>query len=806
MGLFDMGRVQVGKLKEPQHVLKEKPASVQDTIEIMKIAPNGIFQVAKDIFSKSYLLEDNNYASQSYDEQVSFFGEWCNNINSINGPFKITVFNRNRNMQQLRDDILYQHKNDPFDSSRDCFNEIIEEKIINGKQGIEQVKFMTIPVQRNNYEDAKATLYSLESNIVKNLGALGSPLTPLNANDRLNVLYNFYRCGDEDKFDINVHECISTGADWRNDLACKYINFNESPDYFVTDKKYCRAMYIDPSHYPTDTLSDEFFESLSNIVECSLFTIDYVPISKEATKTTLELKYMGVQEKIRKQQQKRNSNKDFSSEISYTVQKENDELVDMMDDVKENDQHMFWVSITIILIADSLADLERATSTVKTTAINAQCRANVFEYQQREALNTALPLGVRQICTMRSMFTRMAGVLVPFRVKEMQMKEHPFYYGANKISKNPILCNRKKLVNGNGFIFGVTGGGKSFTGAKLEIASVFMNTDDDIIILDPTLEYKDVSDSFGGTFIDVAPDSDYRMNPLHFNVKELNKINIKKFTSEKSQIMCGICEHALEKEFLSGHRSIIDRCIKKLMTNILETSVEERKVPIMSDFLEILKEQKEDKASDIILGMEVFIDGSMDIFNSQTNVDPENRIIVYGIRDIGEELESIAMLIILENIKKKIIKNAQEGRATWLYVDEFHVLMDKPFSKRFLISLWKKVRKLGGLCTGITQNVSDVVKDKETAKLLSNSEYTMFLRMGASDGQLIIDTFEGKISQAHLKYIENAAPGNGLIRFGNVVIPMDYEIEKSNPIYDIFNTNPYEKMAQAKAKQYESAS
>ena len=414
---------------------------------------------------------------------------------------------------------------------------------------------------------------------------------------------------------------------------------------------------------------------------------------------------------------------------------------------------------------------------------------------------TALPIGNRYVSEMRSMFTRMAGVLVPFKSMEMQMKTTPFYYGVNMETRNIIACNRKYLVNGNGFVFGVSGSGKSMTGSKLEIGSVFLNTNDDIIILDPTLEYEDIAKAFNGAYIEMSPDSKNFINPLHIDIKKLSPKNIRQIITQKSTIMCGIVEHAMENDFETSYRSIIDRSIKILYERILTTPVEERTVPILSDFYTVLKDQPDKEVHDIELALEVFITGSMNIFNHQNNVDVDNRIQVYALRDMGDDLESVGMLITLSYIRQKIIKNASEGRFTWLYVDEFHELLDKKYSRKYFISLWKKVRKLGGLCTGITQNVSDAVFDKDTAKLLSNSEYTMFLRMGPGDSDVILDAFDGKLTEAHLKYLDNAAKGTGLIRFGNVIIPMDNRIDKDNIIYDIFNTDFQEKAALKMARR-----
>lgn len=784
------------QLKECQGLMETNATSIQQTIEIRKIAPDGIFEVGDNLYSRQYLINDLNYVTKSFDEQRSFFGGWERILNAIDAVlFEITVFNKNRDLKVLEEKILYQHRNDGFDQKRDCYNDIIEKKIIDGKNGVEQVKFLTFTIKRLNYNDAAASFRTIDANIVREFGSLGSTLIPLKANERLEVIHNFYRMGDESDFDMDILDYLTTGQDWRNDICCNYINFTDDPGYFRTERKFGKAMCISSSTWPDDELSDDFFLDLVNVNIPSIFTISYVPISKTATRNELENRYMASENKIRKQQQKRNKNKDFASDISYAAQKENEELKDMLDDVRDNGQKMFWVGLNMVILADTLEKLDENTDSINVKVENIGCLTDEFLYRQREAINSTLPIGVRNVTEMRNMFTRMAGVLIPFRTMELQQKEHPMYYGTNKESHEPILFNRKNLVNGNGFVFGVSGGGKSFTGAKLEMGSVWLNTDDDIIVLDPTHEYLDVCESFNGTFIEMSTESPHHINPFHCNVKELTRNNVQNYVAQKTQIMCGVCEHAMEEEFSSRHRSIVDRCVKQMFFNLLRVDIEKRRIPIMRDFYEILKTQEEPEARDMELSLEIFIDGSMNVFNHPTNIDVDNRLIVYGIRDIGEELESVAMLLVLEQIRQRIIKNSLEGRATWLYVDEFHVLMHKKYSKMFLISLWKKVRKLGGLCTGITQNLSDVVVDKETHKLISNSEYTMMLRMGPGDDKIIMNTFEGAITAEHIKYIDNAMPGCGLMRVGNRVLPLDNTIEKTNPIYSVFNTNFYEKMA-----------
>lgn len=788
------------KLREPDKTYEKTINTVQDTIPIRRIAPNGIFEVGPNLYSKSFLINDMNYVTKTFEEQKLFFGAWTRLINSLDvHMFQITVFNRNRNMDEFRKKILYQHKNDGFDYQRDCYNDIMERKILDGKNGIEQIKILTVTINRVYYEDAKNTIKSIEANLIREFSSLGSVLIPLNAGERLEFLYNFYRMGDEDKCNINFDNYIKTGRDWRNDVCCNYMNFTEDTEYFRTERAYGKALCIKPDSFPDDELNDEFFADMININQTSIFTISYIPIAKSATKNELEGLYMSVQDKIRKQQKKRNKNGDYTSEISYKVAMEDKEVHEMMDQANNNGQKMFWVSVAGIILADTLLKLDAAVDSLSLIVENSGSELDGYAYRQREAVNSILPIGVRQVDMMRNMFTDMAGILIPFRTMEMQQKKNPFYYGANKESGELILCNRKKLINGNGFVFGTTGGGKSFTGAKLEQLSVFLNTDDDVIVLDPTMEYKDISDSLGGSFINLSPSSPHHINPLHCNVKDLDRNSIFSLCAEKSQILCGIAEHAMEEEFKSYHTSIIDRCIKKLFEDILSQDVNERKIPTIQDFYEILEKQEGEYAREIVLSLEIFVHGSLNIFNKQTNVDPDNRFVVYGIRDIGETLESVAMLVTLENIRMRIIRNAEKGRATWLFVDEFHVLMAKQYSRAFLISLWKKVRKLGGLATGITQNLQDVAIDSETKKLISNSEYTLFLRMGTGDAEIIQEVFEGKITEEHIKYISNASPGEGIIRFGNTVIPMNNTIEKTNPLYSIFNTNFYEKQAVLKS-------
>lgn len=786
-------------LKKPDKVSVREPKNTQETIEIRKIAPNGIFQVGDEKWSKSYYLVDVNYTTKTYDEQLAFFYEWCKAINAFDIAVKLTVFNENRNMKEIREKILYQYKNDEYDWLRESYNNIIEGKITEGRQGIRQEKFITITVRRNDYESARAYLSSLEASFINNFAALTSALIPMSADDRLRVLYNFYHIGKEEEFQTSLEKEIAAVHSVKDVLADTVMDFDSDIGQFQMDGKVCQMLYLDPSSYPT-SLTDTFFKELTGLPMQSIYSIDYEPIPQDVAIKTLEEKLMGVENKIVKQQQKRNRNGAFTSDISYQVRREKKELEDMLDELRDNDQKMFWVGVTAGILADDDELLKSNLTAVTQVVEKSTCRMFPYYMRQREALATVLPVGGRYVDMMRALFTSSTGVFVPFNVVEMQMMDRPFYYGINQVSKEPIWANRKKLLNGNGFVFAVPGAGKSFTGCKMEAGSVFLNTDDDIIFVDPTLEYFDVAEAYGGAAINLATYAQNHLNPLEIDLALLDLDDTAGQVREKCGFMLGICEQAMEGGIQPEYKSIIDRCVRMMYKEIAKLPAGERVQPIMSDFISVLEQQKEEEARRIKLVLEIFVEGSLNIFNHHTNIDIKNRVIVYGLRDLDGDLSGMAMLVMLENIKQRIIRNFKENRATWLYVDEFHVLLGKPYSRDYFISLWAQVRKLGGLCTGITQNIVTVLKDPVTSTLVSNSEYTMLLRQSAPDAALLGKALEN-ISEAQIKYTTNAEPGTGLIRFGGTILPFDNRIAKDNAVYDVYNTNMHEKAAKKKAKK-----
>ena len=786
MGLFADGFKELKKASEP---LYKAPKSIQQTIEIMKVAENGIFEVAKNRFSKCYRFQDINYTTTNETEQIDIFERYCKFLNSLDVNFKITINNKNKDMEQVRDYVFLQRQDDGYDGFRRIYNDIMEQKIHEGRQGIEQERYLTITIERKNFEEAKAQFATIEASVHKAFGELGAEIVPLSGNERIKVLYDYYHLGDEGSFDFDIREAKKVGADFRNDLCNGMIQFY--PDYFKDEKKFCRALFI--KKYPS-SLSDRFLNEITSLPVHSITSIDVVPIPKDMTTKILQKKYLGIESDIIKQQRVRNKNNDFSSEISYNKRIEKKEIEEIMDDVRENDQCLYYVSVTVILMADTKEELDSMTETVETIGKRNSVTIEEHYLKQRESLNTALPIGVRQVETMRTMLTQSLAVLMPFNVQELNDKQG-CYYGINQVSKNINIGNRKKLINGNGFVFGVPGSGKSFF-CKMEMGNVFLSGNDEIIVIDPMNEYFDIAQTYGGTVVNMSTYTDNYVNPLDMDVWSLDLNDSRGMIREKGEFMLGLCEQCMGESLNSRQKSIIDRCVRKLYIEIARNR--EKYVPIMSDFYEILMNQPEDEAKDIALSLELFVNGSLNIFNHQTNVDVDNRFTVYGIRDLGTELSPITMLVMMESIQNRIIANGKRGVATWLYIDEFHVLLNSEYSAKYLQQLWKKVRKQGGLCTGITQNIVDLLQNYTATTMLANSEFVALLKQANTDSSRMAEVIG--VSEAQLRFVTNTSSGMGLMKCGNVIIPFDNTIEKGTDLYNLYNTNIHEKIALSKAQ------
>lgn len=760
------------------------PKYLQEVMGFQRISREGIFEVVKGRYSRTYRFQDINYVTAGTEDQMEILKQYCKTVNAIDVSFKITVNNRNKNMQEFRENVLFQRKGDGFDWIREAYNRITESRIVEGKQGIEQERYLTVCVERKGYEQAKAFFATFEATLKQNFAELGSTIEPLDAKERLRILFNFYRMGDEEQFRFNFRACMKRGGDAKNSISAGYMRFY--PNYFETDRKKCRALFI--KKYPA-SLPDTFINEITSLPVHSMTTIDIVPVPKELTNRVLQKKYLGIENDILKQQRVRNRNHDFSSDISYIKKVQKEKIEGVMDDVRENDQNLFYVGVNMVVMADTKEDLDSITETLRNMGNGRMCQIEPHHYQQMEALNTVLPVGNRQVSTLRTMLTRDIAALLPFNVQELN--EQGICYGINQVSHNLCIADRKNLANGNGMVFGIPGSGKSYF-SKSEMLQVFLGTEDDIIVIDPTLEYFDIAEALGeqAAIVNLSTYTKNYINPLEMDVESLDLNDSNGQIRDKGEFMLGLCEQCYGDSLNSRHKSIIDRCVRKLYTDIARSR--EKHIPTMTKFYSLLMEQPEPEAKDIALALELFVNGSLNIFNNHTNVNVQARFLVYGTRDLGKELGAISTLVMLENISARIAENAKKGKATWLFIDEFHTVLDKEYSAKYLYTLWKKVRKLGGLCTGITQNITDMLQNYTAVTMLGNSEFIALLKQANVDSQELSRV--AGIPEAQLRFVNNSPSGTGIIKHGSVCIPFDNRMGKEeNPIYALFNTNLHEK-------------
>lgn len=848
------------------------PRSVLDLVEIKSIAENGIFEIGRGgIFTKTYKFDDINYSKTSVDEQILILENWCKWLNSNSVPFKITMNNKNKNMDTVQNDVLFSKKNDEYNYLRDYFNEEIKHTIVNGRQGIEQELYLTLRYELSKeYEDARTYFSTLESNMQTAFRSIGSSIKPLNATERLRILHDFYRFGNEEYFNFDFKRAVEQGFDFKDAIINSKMDFSNE-EYFISDKKYVSAVYL--KQLPVGNLSDRFLTKLSSLNIKMMCSIDVAPISDSDVDSLLKAQYMGIENRIRTQNRTRVKELDFNSDISLAVRMEKEQITDMIKDKNENNQHFFYVMMNILVISDSLEQLKKDVELLIITAKNDSC---VFDYsymRQREALNTVLPIGTRQVANGRNLQTRSLAALFPFNIQELMMPGG-IWYGVNDVSRGIAIGNRKKLINSNGFIFGVSGSGKTVFGS-LEMMQVFLNTDDDLIVVDPKNDYKDICKILGGSYLDISSSTPCRFNPLEFYDDGTKKYE--NIADDKSELVLSLVERCKREELNGVEAALVNQALKYAYNEAwLKKEVEEKETP--QNFYTVDNYHQDDKGfvyyldpagnpvyyneeygqygyygengafsvcsaqpggwydnnwnflpykdefdkngkklgtinqsvtlrslhdafdhidnhatEDIQTALRLFIDGSLNIFGQKSNVDmSNNRLIMFGLKDMGTNLRDISMLVMLESIKERIMRNNAIGKVTWLYIDEFHELMHTDYTQDYLKKLWVLVRSLGGICTGLTQNITDILLNDTTKAMLENSEFLTVLRQRDSAVDKLRDDL-GVPDELIKEVITETSPGKGIVRCGAVTVPFDITIRHENPLYDIVNTNFYEK-------------
>jgi len=766
---------------------KEKfvvPKGVQDVIPVKAIYEDGIFLVGGK-YVKSYKFEDINYAVASREDKEAMFLEYSELLNALDSgaTTKITINNRRLNKTDFEQTILIPLEDDELDEYRKEYNKMLLDKAT-GANSIVQDKYVTISVTKKNIEEAKNYFSRVGSDLISHFNRLGSKCVEMDATDRLRILHDFFRVGEETNFRFDMTETMRKGHDFKDFICPDTFEFEK--DHFRMGERFGRVIFLrEYASYIKDSMVAELCELNRNM----MMSIDVIPVPTDEAVKEVENRLLGVETNITNWQRKQNQNNNFSAVIPYDMEQQRKESKEFLDDLTTRDQRMMFAVITMVHTAETKEQLDSDTEALLTTARKHLCQFAALKYQQMDGLNTVLPYGLRKINALRTLTTESLAVFIPFRVQEIY-HENGIYYGQNVISKNMIIADRKSLLNGNSFILGVSGSGKSFT-AKEEMVDIMLaDPNADILVIDPEREYPSLVKAMGGQVINISATSENHINAMDMNKDYGDGANP---VILKSEFILSLCEQLIGGNNLGARqKSLIDRCTASVYRHYQQGNYQGTP-PTLQDFREELLKQNEDEAKEIALAIELFTDGSLNTFAKSTNVDTSNRLICYDILDLGKQLLPIGMLVVLDSILNRITANRAKGRNTYIFIDEIYLLFQHEYSANFLFTLWKRVRKYGAYATGITQNVDDLLQSHTARTMLANSEFIVMLNQASTDRLELAKLLN--ISDLQMSYITNVDAGHGLIKVGSSLVPFANKFPKNTKLYKLMTTKPGEQVS-----------
>ena len=753
------------------------PRSVQQSIPIRRIYRDGLWLVGRKL-SRTWRFADVNYKAASEDDRRAIFLSYCGVLNSLptDASAKVTICNRRLDPEVFRRTVLMGERGDRLDLYRREFNKILLDKMAQGNDLI-QDKFITLSIPKRSVESARGFFRRVEGDLAKSFERLDSGARPLSGEDRLRVLHDFFRPGEERYFSFDQSRVIRNGMDFRDLICPDSVAFKAG--HFEMGDKVGRVLFLrDYASY----LRDDMIAELCDFPRNLMLSIDILPIPTDEAVKEIQSRILAVETDVARWQQKQNANNNFSAVVPYELEQTRGEAKEFLDDLTARDQRMIFAVVTLVHIADTLEQLDADTETLMAIGRNHLCQFSVLRYQQEDGLNTALPFGVRKIDALRTLTTESLAVFIPFRVQEIYHKDG-VYYGQNVISKNMIIANRRHLLNGNSFILGVSGAGKSFT-AKEEMTNIILTDPNaDVIIIDPEREYSPLVKAMQVEVIHISATSENHINAMDMNSDYGDGANP---VILKSEFILSLCEQLIGGASLGAkQKSIIDRCTASVYRHYQQGNYQ-GVPPTLQDFREELLKQNEPEAQEIALAIELFTDGSLNTFAKNTNVDTHSRLICYDILDLGKQLQPIGMLVVLDSILNRITQNRAKGRNTFIFIDEIYLLFQHEYSANFLFTLWKRVRKYGAYCTGITQNVDDLLQSHTARTMLANSEFIIMLNQASTDRIELAKLLN--ISDLQMGYITNVGAGQGLLKVGSSLVPFVNKFPHNTELYKLMTT------------------
>ena len=760
--------------------------SAQDSIPFQRMFPDGICRVTDTYYTKTIQFQDINYQLSQNEDKTAIFDGWCDFLNYFDASvhFQLTFLNMAANKDTYGTQITIPLRGDEDDAIRTEYTQMLRDQLAKGNNGLIKTKYLTFGIEADGMKTAKPRLERIETDILNNFKRLGVAAEPLNGTDRLRLLHDMLRIDDPAPFRFSWDWLAPSGLSVKDFIAPSSFEFAKGNYFGIGQKRGAVSFLQILAPELNDRMLADFLDMESSlIVTMHVQSVDQVSAIKTIKRKITDLDRMKIEE------QKKAVRSGYDMDIIPSdLATYGAEAKKLLQELQSRNERMFLLTFLVLNIADSVPKLRNNVFQASSIAQKYNCQLVRLDFRQEEGLMSSLPLGLNQVEIQRSLTTSAVAIFVPFTTQELyQNGSEALYCGLNALSNNLIMVDRKFLKNPNGLILGTPGSGKSFA-AKREIANVFFVTNDDIIICDPEAEYGPLVERLHGQVIKISPTSPHYINPMDLN---LNYSDDENPLSLKSDFILSVCELIVGgKDGLQPvEKTIIDRCVRMVYRDYLNDPKPEN-MPVLEDLYQELRRQEEKEAQYVATALEIYVTGSLNVFNHRTNVDIQNRIVAFDIKELGKQLKKIGMLVVQDQVWNRVTVNREAHKATRYYIDEFHLLLKEEQTAAYSVEIWKRFRKWGGVPTGITQNVKDLLASREVENIFENSDYIYMLNQASGDRQILAKQLN--ISPHQLSYVTHSGEGVGLLFYGNIILPFVDRFPKDTELYRVMTTKPNE--------------
>ena len=764
----------------------KKKKSAQDSIPFIQMFRDGICKVTENYYTKTIQFQDINYQLNQNEDKTAIFDGWSDFLNYFDSSvnFELSFMNLSAKDDSFSRQLIIPPQNDDFDEIREEYSEMLQNQLARGNNGLVKTKYLTFGIEADNIKTAKPRLERIEIDVLNNFKKLGVSATPLNGAERLKVIYDMFHLDATTPFRFDWSWLPQSGLSVKDFIAPSSFEYKNGYGFRIGNKS-GKAFFLQIlAPEISDRMLADFLDMQSTIiVSMHIQSVDQIKAIKTIKRKITDLDKMKIEE------QKKAVRAGYDMDIIPSdLATYGSEAKKLLQDLQSRNERMFLMTFIIINLADKGRQLDNNVLQAKSIAQKHNCTLERLDFMQEEALMSSLPLGRNLIEIQRGLTTSSVAIFIPFTTQELfQTGKEALYCGINALSNNLIMVDRKLLKNPNGLILGTPGSGKSFS-AKREIANVFLVTEDDIIICDPEAEYGPLVERLQGQVIKISPTSEDYINPMDLNLNYSDEENP---LSLKSDFILSLCELIVGgKEGLQPvEKTIIDRCVRLIYRDYLNNPVPEN-MPVLEDLYNELRKQDEKEAQYIATALEIYVTGSLNVFNHRTNVNIESRVVSYDIKELGKQLKKIGMLIVQDQVWNRVTVNREAHKSTRYYIDEMHLLLKEEQTAAYTVEIWKRFRKWGGIPTGITQNVKDLLSSREVENIFENSDYVYMLNQASGDRQILAKQLN--ISPHQLSYVTHSSEGEGLLFYGSTILPFVDRFPKDTKLYRIMTTKPQE--------------